>query len=341
MSKKKQTLFVGVTIIILGGAIVYYRLYNKQALPHFIDKPTYKDEKTSKYIIKKANQIVLEAETLEEAKEKAAKIKRSIVINTYTNEWVICNIEPYFIITDVAIHDFKTFSEAYHYATKNGHSKIYYKSNKKLVWEEKDDLIDTQLAVPLIGQYPELPRGCEVTSLAMLLQYRGINIDKMVLAQEVKKEKEKYVVDDKNRIYYGNPYKGFVGDMYDITKQGYGVYHGPIVELAEQYVGDKAIDLTTIDFKDLLYFVEQGSPVWIIINSTYKPLGDNYFEMWHTPSGIVKITKRLHAVIITGFTDESIYINDPLYRGLNKKVNRSAFQLAWEQMGSQAMTILN
>ena len=178
-----------------------------------------------------------------------------------------------------------------------------------------------------------------MTSLAMLLKYYGVNVSKMALAEEVKKDPTPYSKDKNGRKYYGNPYDGFVGDMYNKDKNGYGVYHGPIAELGKKYVGEDLIDITGVEFEDLLYFLSQGKPVWVITNATYKSLGDDQFEMWHTPTGIVKITKKLHSIVVTGFDEQYIYINDPLSNIKNKKTNRSDFQKAWEQMGNQAIII--
>ncbi len=76
--------------------------------------------------------------------------------------------------------------------------------------------------VPFIQQLPELPRGCEVTSLAMLLQYKGVEVDKMKLASEI------YRVPFEENGLHGNPYEGFVGNIYTKSEPGYGVYHQPI-----------------------------------------------------------------------------------------------------------------
>lgn len=324
-------------MIILGGAFLYFMKDNREALPTFINSHT--DNK--KYIIKKAGKIIDSADTLEEAVEIAKQKKRVIVINTYNNEWVYTDLNPFMIITEAAIHDFSSFEEALKYAKAGGYTEIHYKSDESIIWKAMLELKEsTILNIPLINQYPELPRGCEVTSLAMILKHVNVSIDKMILANEVKKDLTPYSINKENKITYGNPYEGFVGDMYRLSENGYGVYHGPIVELARKYCGESAINLTELSFEEVLFFIEQGNPVWIITNSTFSPLGDAYFEYWHTNSGIVKVTKKLHSVVMTGFDEGYIYINDPLHNSKNKALSRSEFKKAWEQMGSQAMTIL-
>lgn len=336
--KKLKVFFVTfIILMILGGAYLYYIKYNKGALPSFINTHT----SNKKYIIKKAGRIIDEADTFEEAVTKAEQIKRGIAINTFNDTWVYSDLYPFMIISDNGIHDFKSFEEALKYAKNNGYVEIYYQNDKNIIWTQNINLKNnTILNIPLINQLPELPRGCEVTSLAMILKYIGINVDKIELAEQVKKDLTPYYIDTDNRIHYGNPYDGFVGDMYDKNRNGYGVYHGPIVELAQEYCGEAAIDLTGLEFEEILYMVERGNPVWIITNGSYNALSDSDFVIWHTPTGLVKVTTRLHSVVITGFSEDKVYINDPLRNNKNIKVDREEFKKAWEQMGNQAMTIL-
>jgi len=195
------------------------------------------------------------------------------------------------------------------------------------------------LDAPLILQNPELPRGCEVTSLAMLLQYAGVPVDKMTLAKEIKKDPASYRIKN-GKIYFGNPHYGFVGNMYSLHEPGYGVYHGPVRELMEEYLPGKTIDLTGCEFEDLLYFLSEKVPVWVIINSTFSELDSKEFITWHTPTGVVRITYREHSVLLTGFDKEYVFFNDPLVNIPNQRTGRESFQAAWEQMGKQAVTYL-
>ena len=163
----------------------------------------------------------------------------------------------------------------------------------------------------------------------MLLNYYGYGVTKNELANKIKR-----VPLDLPGNKKGNPNVGFVGDMED--GPGLAVYNGPIFDLAQQYAGDKVVNLTGTSFDDLLKKVNQGEPVWIITTASFAPV--SVFEKWDTPQGTIEVTFSEHSVVITGYDDESIYINDP-YGYKNRKVDREPFIKAWEQMGSQAVTI--
>ncbi|HDR6310663.1 TPA: C39 family peptidase [Bacillus cereus] len=186
--------------------------------------------------------------------------------------------------------------------------------------------------VPLIQQLPELDRGCEVTSLAMLLQYAGVKADKMKLANEINK------VDFMNDGVRGNPNEGFVGNIYTFSESGYGVYHGPLFQLGKKYLPNKAVDLTGKNIEELYKSVKAGQPVVMITNAKFAPLDEDEFTTWETNSGNVSITYNEHCVVLIGYDKEFVYIRDPLSDSLDVKVPRESFEQAWMQMGSQAIS---
>ncbi|MFC5733475.1 C39 family peptidase [Cytobacillus gottheilii] len=194
--------------------------------------------------------------------------------------------------------------------------------------------------VAALNQFPQLPRGCEVTSLAMLLTHAGVKADKLTLAKEVTKTDVPYI--NKNgQISFGHPNDGFVGDMYSYDNPGFGVYHKPIKKLAEQYLPGRIMDLTGSDFTELKIHLSDHRPVWVITNTTYQKLSKNMFETWQTPSGKIDITYKEHSVLLTGYDQSYVYFNDPLTGEKNKKAPIDSFAEAWVQMGSQAITYLS
>ena len=204
---------------------------------------------------------------------------------------------------------------------------------RQIALEEKQPILASSriLDVPLLNQLsaPRLYNGCEVTSLAMLLNFYGYNVTKNELANKIKRVPLNLPGNKK-----GNPNVGFVGDMED--GPGLAVYNGPIFDLAKQYAGDKAVNLTGSTFDELLKMVNQGAPVWIITTTSFAPV--SVFEKWETPQGTIEVTFSEHSVVITGYDEDSIYINDP-YGYKNRKVDRENFIAAWKQMGRQAVTI--
>lgn len=186
--------------------------------------------------------------------------------------------------------------------------------------------------VPLMLQNPELPRGCEVTSLAMLLGAAGVLVDKMELADAIAK------VPFEDDGYRGDMNEGFVGDIYSFDNPGLGVYAKPVFELGEMYLPDRLLNLTGSGINALYRQLDQGSAVWVIANTEFRELPDKDFVTWQTKNGPMQVTYREHSVVMTGYDDRYVYIRDPLDDDANKRVSRSDFEAAWVQMGRQAIS---
>ena len=190
---------------------------------------------------------------------------------------------------------------------------------------------EIKLDVPLLNQMdePSLYNGCEVTSLAMLLQYLGIDVTKNELAEKVAK-----VPFEDASGNHGDPREGFVGDMSGVDP-GYSVYVDPMIALASQYVEPNRVINLSGNFEKVLQALAEKQPVWCITTVTFAATND--LETWQTVNGPIKISWNVHSVLITGFDQDHIYLNDPY--GEKRAVDRDDFIAAWQQMGSQAFTI--
>lgn len=191
------------------------------------------------------------------------------------------------------------------------------------------------IKVPIINQNPELPSGCEVTSLTMLLQYKGIRKDKMQLAKEMKFDPTEITWDKNGNIaYWGNPNTGYVGDVYG-NRKGFGIYHLALMDLLLKYI-PSGVDLTRKDFSVLEQQVSNGIPVvvWTTINYT-EP---NNWVVWDSPLGPIKTTFSEHSVVLVGFDETHVYLNDPLSGKRGVAVDKALFIRSWEILGKQAIS---
>ncbi|GAA0381972.1 C39 family peptidase [Bacillus horti] len=278
--------------------------------------------------------------SIEQAEALVSDQQQATTIYFYS-EKVWDRFDRYKVVQEVGdrtefLQHFEQYHEALSFSKSMEHSKILFRDFT--LWQYDYDPHQSYAFiedVPLILQYPELPRGCEVTSLAMLLNFAGVGVNKLDLAQEIGRDPTPFSRKD-GVTTFGNPYDGFVGDMYSLSTAGLGAYHGPIRDLAEAYLPGRIVDMTGAAFEDILQPVSQGVPVWVIVTSTYDLVPENEWYVWHTPSGDVRITYRMHSVLITGYDDQFIYVNDPF--GIESKLPRQSFQRGWEQIGSQAIT---
>lgn len=188
---------------------------------------------------------------------------------------------------------------------------------------------------PAIRQHPELPSGCEITSLAMLLQHYGIAKSKTDLVPEMKKDPTPMVRDDNGAIvYWGNPNDGFVGDVTGRTR-GFGIYHAALIELLKNYI-PSAVDLTGAPFERLERHVSDGVPV--VVWTTVSFQEPSRWVEWDTPSGPIRTTFEEHAVLLVGYDEQNVFVNDPWTGRAKVQVNKEQFVKTWEAMGKQAIS---
>ncbi len=338
MKKFYITAIFLITLIAMLITYIFYMLNIIKNNDNYNTTPSF--QKTDvKYEIFVNDSSISKHDNFIDATREANLLENSYIIDLNSGER-IWNNNPQFVVIDnnSKSYDFIFYKDAVEYAKSLQNAKVLNLYTRSAVWNSNPLPSSATLQAPLILQLPELARGCEVTSLAMLLQHAGVNVTKMQLAKEIKKDTTPYEIID-NKVHFGNPHIGFVGDIYSFNNHGYGVYHEPLFDLLNKYLYNRAIDLTKTDFENILYFVSEGYPVLVITNSTYNVLPSNQFETWITNYGEIDITYREHSVLITGYDENYIYFNDPL--NYKSYASRNEFVQAWEQMGSQALSYIN
>ena len=188
--------------------------------------------------------------------------------------------------------------------------------------------------VPMENQFDPiaLENGCEVASLAMLLQYYDFETDKNKLA-----DKLDYVPVYTEDGLHGNPHDGFVGDITG-GENAMGVAVEPIEKVAKEVVGNKykVVASSTTSFEKLEEIILQEKPVWVITTIDFKIPTTDDFIYWDTSSGKVKVTPLCHAAVITGVDDTTVYVNDP-FGEKNMAVPKNQFIAVYEAMGQQSL----
>lgn len=163
------------------------------------------------------------------------------------------------------------------------------------------------LSVSCILQEPELPSGCEVTSLAIVLNYLGISTDKCDLADH-------FLVTAP--IGTSSLHTAFAGDARD--PYAYGCYSEVLVNTANQYLtntGNSAMNVKNLsgtDFYSLFDELDQGNPVIIWGTENMKPAGDTI--SWTVNGTECTWKYEQHCLVLTGYNydNKTVTIADPL-----------------------------
>lgn len=138
--------------------------------------------------------------------------------------------------------------------------------------------------VPLIAQRPELPNGCEITAVTMMLRYAGAKVDKMQLAREMPRSKD--------------PNKGYIGNPWD--RSGVTIFPPALMGLVQKYAGN-AINMTGMSFDAIRYQVGlrqhpvvawltlHGFPYHAVVVIGYDASNVTYLDCWTNQRGTMSI----------------------------------------------------
>ncbi len=189
-------------------------------------------------------------------------------------------------------------------------------------------------------QLPELPNGCEITSLSIVMRYFGFHTDKMTLAHD-------WLASSEQSVGTVNPEYSFWG--YPWKDNSYGCFAPVIKGTAESYFimvdnlhtgepeGFVSRNITGATPEQLYQQIENGLPVIVWVTQDLvapSPCGTWIIEgkqfTWMSP---------MHCVVLTGFDRENkkVYIADPM-KG-NTEYDMTLFEKRFKDMGSQGVVI--
>lgn len=196
-------------------------------------------------------------------------------------------------------------------------------------------------AFPIIYQHPELPNGCEITSLAMLLTWAGYPVNKVELSANYLPKQDFSCSDD---VRYGpDPNQAFAGDpsSYD----GWYCLEGPILKAGNAYLYDQnspahAVSRSGLSREELEQCLDEGIPLAVWVTLDYTTPQTREASLWYLPDGSGYVPYiNLHCVVLAGWDGGSYRIANPINGW--QTISPDVFWNCFDAMGRRAVAVLS
>lgn len=193
-----------------------------------------------------------------------------------------------------------------------------------------------------ILQLPELPTGCEITALTILLRHCGFNAEKTDLARNYLPTSWGNARYEDGKTYKDSFFNYFIGDPFGT---GYGCFSGAIEKAANAYISDHGGGFTVKNISgshpDALYdYLAAGTPV--LCWATDGMIEPEYYETWYDNATGEQLDWYLneHCFVLAGFnmSGDLVTLNDPMKGIIDYNINK--FETRYDQMHRQAIVIL-
>lgn len=192
----------------------------------------------------------------------------------------------------------------YGYFNASGHRQFKNtKTSKAYYWINKSGTITgIKNYAKVISQLPEMPTGCEITAVTMMINFAGVKVTKQQAAKVMH--------------YSSNPNKGFIGSSYKKWPGGYWVAPNGIKSVVKHYLGTSQ--------------VMTGASMTSIKK---KLLRSHCIVMW---VGMFDGISN-HAITLTGYHNGLIYFMDP-WTGTKRSIKESTLKVHWALDAHRALS---
>ncbi len=209
---------------------------------------------------------------------------------------------------------------------------------------QRKDYADNSVYIDMenILQLPELPTGCEITALTILLRHYGFDAEKTDMARNYLPQSWGNPRYEADKTYKDSFFNYFIGDPFGT---GYGCFSGAIEKAANAYISDNGGGFTVKNISgshpDVLYdYLAAGTPV--LCWATSGMIEPEYHETWYDNETGEQLDWYLneHCFVLAGFDMDAdiITLNDPMKGIIDYNINK--FETRYQQMHSQAIVII-
>lgn len=242
------------------------------------------------------------------------------------NGWTIQNGKNYYLVNNIPVKGLKKISQdwylfdkngimlkdvrkipnktVYGYFDQNGKRKFRNTNTKKAYyWINKSGTITgIKNHAKTICQRPQMPTGCEITAVTMMINFAGKKITKGQAAKVMPRSL--------------NPNKGFIGSPYRKFPLGFWVAPNGVKPVVQHYLGT-AVNMTNCSIAAIKRKLLRSHLVvaWV-----------GWFDHFSN-----------HAVALTGYHGNTLYYNDP-WTGTRRSMNIATFKRHWAQDGHRALS---
>ncbi|MBQ8840624.1 MAG: C39 family peptidase [Clostridia bacterium] len=206
-------------------------------------------------------------------------------------------------------------------------------ANGKVLLEEQVSKDSHLIELEHISQFPSLPSGDEITSLAMVLKYLKYDISVVELC-------DLYL--EKGPVGYTSPFVANVGNPTS-TYNSFGCMPPVLVKTTEKFVSANggsfvAKDLTGVNAEALYSFVSQDKPVivWACEDFDINP---QISRVWVIDGETVYVKSNISTMVLIGYDYEkgTVTLADPA--GTIFDIDMDLFEMRFSQMGAYAVLI--